>query len=133
MKSKRETYITDFLAALVGLVFRGLQDGGELGLDTLILLPVFPLWEDADSNKQKLETHTAGSNFIIKANYSILVKTFNYIKLIFYFNLSYVDVVKFLHRNTTYDEWIQMFVERRHNEWIVWYMSVMRMRMCVNR
>ena len=80
MKSKRETYITDFLLGPVGLVLGGLQDGGELGLDTLILLPVLQLWEDAVSNKQKLETHTTGSNCIIMANYSILVKTLNYIK-----------------------------------------------------
>ena len=101
MKSKGETYITDLLAALVGLVLRGLQDGGELGLDALILLPVLQLCQGVVSNKQKSETHTAGSNCIIKANYSILVKTFNCIKLINNFNLTYVDVVKLLHRNTT--------------------------------
>ena len=119
LKSKGETYITDLLAALVGLVLRGLQDGGELGLDALILLPVLQLCQGVVSNKQKSETHTAGSNCIIKANYSILVKTFNCIKLINNFNLSYVDVVKLLHRNTTW--WL---------EWIVWYMRVMHEDAC---
>ena len=38
-----QTHIADLLAAFMGLVLRGLQDGGELVLGFLILLPVLPL------------------------------------------------------------------------------------------
>ncbi len=46
---KSETYITDFLAAFVGLVLRSLQNRGELVLGTFILLPVPPLMEEDDA------------------------------------------------------------------------------------
>ena len=41
-----QTHITDLLAAFMGLMLRGLQDGGELVLGFLILLPVLPLREE---------------------------------------------------------------------------------------
>lgn len=45
-KTCSETYVTDFLAALVSLILWGFQNRGELVLGPLILLPVLPLIEE---------------------------------------------------------------------------------------
>lgn len=46
LKKGCETYVTDFLAALVSLILWGFQNRGELVLGPLILLPVLPLIEE---------------------------------------------------------------------------------------
>lgn len=45
-KTCSETYVADFLAALVSLILWGVQNRGELVLGPLILLPVLPLIEE---------------------------------------------------------------------------------------
>lgn len=54
-----KTHIADFLASFVGLILRSFQNGGELVLGPLILLPVPPLVPE-NNKKMKCKNHSVG-------------------------------------------------------------------------